>query len=140
MGIMTWLFSSMSDMMYSLFQKYRARSATWDEIEFDLATIAHVWLVPGSVGWKHIWQFAWTEALEFWQIELAQSHPESPQFRPGTWLPSVNKSWARTWGGPWWPAPSGWRPSPGTGPRSRPAGRGTRTNIGPASQKYFVSN
>ena len=29
MGIITWLFSSIKDIIYSLFQKYRARSATW---------------------------------------------------------------------------------------------------------------
>ena len=50
--MITWLFSSISDMMYSLFQKYNALSATWTpykvniillDWEFDLCIHLKVW-------------------------------------------------------------------------------------------------
>ena len=89
-GMMTWLFSSMRDIMYSLFQKYNARSATCNKwILIPIFSTEKTdeksriyW--PESAGWRHTWQFVWKAVLEFWQTGRARSHPESPQSRPKT--------------------------------------------------------
>ena len=85
--MITWLFSSISDMMYSLFQKYNALSATWTpyKVKYNFVGLRIRSLYsPESVDWRHTWQSAWTVVLGFWRTAPVRSHPESPRSHPRT--------------------------------------------------------
>lgn len=67
MGIITALLSSIRDIAYSLFQKYNARSATYENKKkicerikfYDVKNKSmKILYLPENVGWKHTWQFA----------------------------------------------------------------------------------
>lgn len=106
---MTWQFSSIRLRMYSLFQKYRARSATWDRIkrenekEYTNRCIHHLRVFtsttgrrvggmlqrergswPGNEGWRCRQRSVWIEAPAHGRTEMVQSRPESPRSPPGT--------------------------------------------------------